>query len=157
MNAINNLLQFINNNWTLITAILAAAFGIYVKVKKWLALTKEQKKKAAIEAVRISILDLVTEAEQAYGGGTGVIKRSQVLHKIFDAYPVLAEALNIDATTDMLDGMIDEALRKLRELLEDNKEFYDIVYNTLTISGEELAQLADLDLSAIPEKPDKEE
>lgn len=138
MNAINNLIQFLNDNWTLLTAIAAGVFGICVKVKRWLKKSKVERQKAAIEAVRLSMLDLVTNAEKEFGTGAGVIKRSQVLNKIFEQYPVLAEALNIEDTTSMLDEMIEDALDDLREMLENNTEFYDLIYNVLTLTEEDL-------------------
>ena len=133
MEAIKNFLQFINENWTMITAILAALAGIYAKFITWRKKTKKQKIDSAIEAVRVSLLGLVTEAEQQFGAGTGAIKRSQVLSRIFETYPVLASALELDKLVDMLDGMLDDNLAKLNEMLASNEEFRDLVYQTLKI------------------------
>ena len=134
MEAIKNFVQFINDNWTLITAILAALAGIYAKFTAWRKKTKKQKIDSAIEAVRVSLLGLVTEAEQAYGAGTGAIKRSHVYARIFEEHPVLAEALELDKLVDMLDGMLDENLAELNKTLADNEAFRDMVYSTLDLS-----------------------
>lgn len=143
MNGITNFLTFLNDNWTLIIACVAAIGGIVAKTVNWFKSNKQDRRKSAIEAVRRSMLALVTEAEQAYGAGTGTVKRSQVLERIFAQHPILAQAVNIEETTNMLDEMIDEALKELRKLLEDNEAFYDIINNTLTITGEELATLTE--------------
>lgn len=127
MNGILNFLNMLNDNWTLILAAAAALFGIAAKTHKWVRMGEEEKRKAAIEAVRKSMLAMVTEAEQKYGSGTGTVKRSDVLKEIFEQYPVLAQAIHIDGTTELLDSMIDTALKDLRKLLEDNNEFNAII------------------------------
>ena len=152
MKAIINFLNFLCENWMLILAVFMAIGGILIKTRKWLSMSNDAKRKAAIEAVRRSMLALVTAAEQAYGSGTGLIKRSQVLEKIFTQYPVLADAVNITETTVMLDEMIDEALVDLRELFESNEKFYDIINNTLTLTGEELEVQFGVPVAGEPEE-----
>lgn len=141
MNGIANFLTFLNDNWTLLLTIGGAVAGIVIKTRSWFAKSKDEKIAAAIEALRVSMLSLVTEAEKEYGGGTGSVKRSQVLQKIFEQYPVLAQAVKIDDTTKLLDSMIDDALVEMRELLENNEAFYDLIHNTLTLTEAELAEL----------------
>ena len=127
MIAIKNALEFINQNWTLIVAICAALFGVYLKIKAFFSQSKENQVRAAIEAVRLSLLSWVTEAELAYGGGTGAIKRSQVLKKIFEAYPILTQVLDPVELTAKLDKMIDDSLVDMRKLLENSEAFTDWV------------------------------
>lgn len=134
MEAIKNFIQFVSDNWTMITTILAALAGLYAKIVTWRKKTKKQRIDAAIEAVRVSMLGLVTEAEQAYGAGTGAIKRSHVFARIFEEYPILAESLELDKLVDLLDGMLNENLAELNKTLADNEAFRELVYSTLNLS-----------------------
>lgn len=134
MEAIKNFIQFVSDNWTMITTILAALAGLCAKIAAWRKKTKKQRIDAAIEAVRVSMLGLVTEAEQAYGAGTGAIKRSHVFARIFEEHPILAEALELDKLVDLLDGMLDENLAELNKTLADNEAFRELVYSTLNLS-----------------------
>lgn len=135
MEAVTKAVTFLNENWTLILTVVAAAGGIVAKTANWLKKDKAEKKEAAIDAIRKTALSLVTEAERRYGSGTGAVKRAKVLEKIFEKYPVIAQVINKDDTAELLDKIIDEALVELRELLESNTEFYDLINNTLTIEG----------------------
>ena len=156
MKAITNFLTFLNENWTLILVCLGAIAGIVAKTKNWMAKSQEEKKEAAIEAIRRSMLALVTEAEREYGSGTGTVKRADVLARIFTQYPILAEVMDIEDTTEMLDEMIDEALVTLRALLEDNEAFFDLINNTITLTGAELATCQDLADIQFGKEPDNE-
>lgn len=153
MNGIANFLTFLSENWTLILTIAGAIVGIVVKTRNWLDKSKDEKAWAAIDAIRLSMLSLVTEAEKEYGGGTGSVKRSQVLQKIFEQYPILGQVISVDTTTALLDTMIDDALVQMRKLLEDNEAFYDLINNTLTLTEADLAELdfVGIEVPGVPE------
>ena len=141
MNAIANFLTFLAEYWTLILAVVTAAVAIATKTRQWMALSKDEKKKAAIEAVRRSMLYFVTEAEKEYGGGTGALKRAKVFAEIFKQYPILAQFANVEAVTSLIDYFIDDNLVELRELLENNEAFYDYVNNVMTLTAEQIAEI----------------
>lgn len=142
MNGINEIWTFLCEHWLTISMVAAVAVGIVVKVRKWLAMDKEQRKAAVIEAVRCSMLALVTEAEREYGGGTGSLKRSMVLKRIFEQYPILNVFGDVNSIVNKLDKMIDKSLVELKELLESNPEFYDLMHNVLTLDADMLEELA---------------
>lgn len=131
MEGIKNFLEFINNNWTLIITIIGLGLGIYTKIKNYLNLSKQEKINIAIEQIRKTMLDMVVEAEKEYGSNTGKLKKSKVLNEIFDKYPVLKDYINQEDLEKQIDDIIDENLEKMKEMLENNKDFRDFVYGIL--------------------------
>ncbi len=127
MKAIYNFLEFINENWTTIAACLALAFAIYMKIKKmifdWMAFSEEEKQaeidkqiEKAKEALKEVILSYVSSAEITWNeGGMGIIKRSEVIDKVYAQYPVLLQVIDQEELVKYIDKLIDEALVTVRE------------------------------------------
>lgn len=118
MNGLINFLTFIKDNWTLITTIIGLLLWIAIKLKNYIALTKEEKINMTLTNVKSIILSLVSKAEEDWGSQTGRIKRSQVISEIFNKYPILTEVTNQDELLNKIDEMIDEALDSMRKILE---------------------------------------
>ena len=78
---------------------------------KTTAAPREQKQ--ARNMLEQMLPSLVTEAEKLYGLGTGVLKLSFVLERV---YAVLPDACKMLFTPDQLCGMVDKALAIAREL-----------------------------------------
>ena len=142
MDAFINFLTFLSENWTMILMVVTAVVAIVSKTRKWIRMDKKQKKDAILEIVRRTMLYLVTEAEREYGGGTGSLKRADVLAKVFEKYPILAQYGNVDTIVKQLDYMIDDNLVVLKDLLENNPAFYDLMNNVLTLDADVLEDLA---------------
>ena len=121
MNGIINFLTFIKENWTLITTIAGLLLWIGIKLKNYIALTKEQKIDLALNNAKSIILSLVSKAEEDWGSSTGKIKRSQVISEIFKKYPILEEVTNQDELLLKIDEMIEDALVQMRQILETKK------------------------------------
>lgn len=118
MDGILNFIDFFVENWSMLATFLAVLIAFAVRVRTWLKKDKQARIDSAVKAVRNSMLSLVASAEDQYGHGTGAIKRSQVLEKIYERYPVLANA-NLETE---LDNMIYDALVDLREVLEKEEK-----------------------------------
>ena len=80
-------------------------------VKATTAAPREQKQ--ARSMLEQMLPSLVTEAEKLYGLGTGALKLSYVLEKVYTALP---DACKLLFTSDQLGGMVDKALAIAKEL-----------------------------------------
>ena len=123
-NGIKNFLQIINDNWTTITVIIGLAIGAYQKIKTYVQKDNEEKIAIAKKQIRETMLKMVSDAECDYGewNKSGKIKRSQVIKKIYEMYPILAKAVNQDELTAWIDGEIDASLGTLNALIENIEE-----------------------------------
>lgn len=127
LTGIQNFLNFINEHWTMIASIITIAIVIIKKIKSYLSMSKEEQIKVAKAQIKEAMLRLVTEAECDYHewAKAGSIKRSQVVEQIFVMYPILSKVTNQEEIITWIDEMIDEALKEMRKVFEENKE--DIV------------------------------
>ena len=119
MNILKDYLQFICDNWELITTIAVLLFVVYTKAKKFLMLSKEEKIEMALTNVKTIMLSLVMEAEKAYGSKTGAIKRSEVINNVLEKYPVLKTVTNQKELEEHLNKLINEALEEMKEILKN--------------------------------------
>ena len=131
MNGLKNFLEFINNNWTLIITIIGLGLGLYTKIKNYLKMSKQEKIDIALEQIRNVMLDLVVESEKEYGSKTGKLKRSKVLKEIYNQYPVLKDIVKQEEIEKILDDIIDENLAKMKDMIENNEDFKNYIYNML--------------------------
>ena len=122
LNGIKNFLQFINNNWTMIVAIILLTCAIVKKIMDFMGKSKEEKLAIVQKQIREYMLRFVTEAEIDYQEwiSAGEIKRSQVINLIYEKYPTLSTVADQDELIEWLDEMIDEALAMMREIFEQN-------------------------------------
>lgn len=126
--SVQNLLQFINDNWTTITIIIALAIGIVKKAKAYFSKSDEEKIAIAKKQIQETMLKLITDAEIDYieWSKAGNIKRAQVIEKVFDMYPVLSEVANQEEIIAWIDDVIDESLDTMREIFEENISVEDV-------------------------------
>jgi len=135
LTGIQNFLQYITDNWTTITIIIALLIGLYVRIKAFVKKVKVEKdaneKKQLEELIACAkkqaaemILKWVTDAEIDYESWTkaGAIKRSQVIEKVFEKFPVLTKVTNQDEVIAWIDETINTALKDLRKIVAENKE-----------------------------------
>ena len=99
-------LNFIIVNWDLILLIAAAVVAIIF------AIFKGNK-----PVVMRMLYHLVTEAEQAYGSGTGALKLAAVIDAI---YPKLPLVIKLFITDDMLVKWVETALAKAKEAWKES-------------------------------------
>lgn len=133
MQSIINLLNWLNQNWASIVTIIVLVLGLTAKVisfiKAWQAKTEEQKEEALKKAINAVILSLVSDAEVNWNEqGMGVIKRAEVIQKLYTQFPELSTIIDQDSLTAYIDEKIKEALITVREKLrqETVKELTDV-------------------------------
>lgn len=124
LNGVYNFLTFVNNNWTMIFAIIVTALAIANKAKVYFNKSKEEQIAIAKAQIKEIMLRLVTEAEKDYHEWlkAGEIKRSQVIDEVFAMYPILSKVTNQAEVIQWIDDAIDEALKTMRKIFEENEK-----------------------------------
>lgn len=112
-------MKYIVENWFVIVgliAVLAAGgYAVYVFVK--------MPSDKQLNKVREWLLYAVTKAEKELGGGTGQIKLRYVYDMFVARFAWLARVISFE-TFSM---MADEALERMKKMLESNKAMQDFV------------------------------
>ena len=123
LTGIQKFLNFINENWAIIASIITVSIVIIKKIKYYFNLSQDEQIQIAKAQIREIMLKLVTEAERDYKEfiKAGSIKRSQVIDEIFAMYPILSKVVSQDEIIAWIDDVIDEALKEMRKIFEDNK------------------------------------
>ena len=122
LTGLKNFLELINQNWTLITVIMGLGLLAFRKIESYLSLSEQEKINLALEQVRVTALKMVTNAEIEYDEWVkaGPIKRSEVIDRIFEKYPILSKVTDQEDLIKKIDEIIDEALVTMREVIEKN-------------------------------------
>lgn len=115
MDGIMNFLSIINDNWTTIIVIISLIIGIYEKAKDVITKSDNGKIEIAKEQIQQIALKLITDAESDYSEWkkSGAVKRSQVIKKIYEQYPILLKVADQNELVEWLDGVIDDGLHQL--------------------------------------------
>lgn len=112
-------MKYIVENWFVIVALMAVVaaggYTIYVFVK--------MQSDKQLNKVREWLLYAVTKAEKELGGGTGQIKLRYVYDMFVARFTWFAKAISFE----MFSMMVDEALDKMKEMLESNKAMQTLV------------------------------
>lgn len=124
LNGIKNFLQIINDNWVTICVIISLAISAFQKIKGFISRSDAEKIAIAKKQIREIMLKMIADAECDYDdwNKSGEIKRSQVIKKIYEMYPILAKAVNQDELTAWIDSEIDASLGTLNALVENIEE-----------------------------------
>lgn len=124
MNGIYNFLTFIDTYWTMIFAIIVTVIAIYKKAILFFGKSNQEKVEIAKVQIMEIMLRLVTEAECDYYEWikSGAVKRAQVIDEIFTMYPILSRVTNQADIIKFIDDSIDEALKTMRKIFEENKK-----------------------------------
>lgn len=123
IDGVKNFLMFLNDNWTSIAVILGLVAGLYQKIKTYLKQSDAQKIEAAKAQIRAAMLKLISDAEVDYESWNqaGSVKRSQVIQRIFQDYPILSRAVDQEAVIAWIDEQINSSLKELRKIVAKNK------------------------------------
>ena len=123
LDGLKNFLSFMNDNWTTIVVIISLLIALYQKIRSFISKSNEEKIASAKTQIKEIVLKLITDAEIDYEhwNKTGSIKRSQVIQKIFEEYPILAKAVDQKAVIAWIDEFIDESLKELRKVLAEGE------------------------------------
>lgn len=124
LNGIKNFLTLINDNWTTVMVILGVLIALYKKAKKYLSLSDEEKIAIAKKHIEETMLKMIGDAEEDYveWNKAGSLKRAKVIKQIFDENPILSKAVDQDELIKWIDNTIDDSLKKLRKIIEENKK-----------------------------------
>ena len=124
LNGIQNFLSFINENWTNIMVVIGLGIAVGRKVKDYFSKSDDEKIAIAKSQINEMILKMVSDAEEDYEewNKAGSIKRSQVIGEIFAKYPVLSKVVNQTELIQWIDDEIDNALKTLRKVIEENND-----------------------------------
>lgn len=123
LHSIQNLLQFLNDNWASITIIIGLSISLTRNVKDYLEKSNDEKIAIAKSQIHETVLKMITDAEEYYDEykKSGSIKRSQVIGEIFNNYPILSKVVDQEELIKWIDNEIDNALITLRKVIEENK------------------------------------
>ena len=124
LDGITKFLTFVNDNWVYITTVIGLAIAVGNKVRDYLNKSNEEKIEIAKAQINEVMLMLVTEAECDYNAwvSAGAVKRAQVVDQVFAMYPILSKVTNQEEIIAWIDSCIDEALKTMRKIFEENKE-----------------------------------
>ena len=118
------ILRWIIENWDNIMVMLALTAAIIIGgikfVRKWKTMTNEERiayVKRLLENLVPIAVKLVSIAEKDYGGGTGVLKRADVIDQLYSRIP---DEFKPYVTEKNLDSVLEAALEEARVLWEDN-------------------------------------
>lgn len=123
LNGVYNFLNFVNNNWTMIFAIIVLVIAVTRKIVAFFSKSKDEQLEIAKAQIKEVMLRLVTEAERDYYEWikSGEIKRAQVIDEVFAMYPILSKVTNQADVVAWIDVAIDDALKTMRKIFEENK------------------------------------
>lgn len=123
LDGIYNFLSFVNDNWTMIAAIFVLIVAIGKKAQDFFSKSQEEQVEIAKAQIKEIMLRLVTEAECDYYEWikSGEIKRAQVIDEVFAMYPILSKVTNQAEVIAWIDDAIDEALKTMRKIFEENE------------------------------------
>lgn len=124
LDGIYKFLAYVNENWTMICAILVLISAICKKAQNFFSKSQEEKIEIAKAQINEIMLMLVTQAECDYYQWlqAGEIKRAQVIDEVFAMYPILSKVTNQAEIIAWIDEAIDNALKTMRKIFEENKE-----------------------------------
>jgi hypothetical protein len=106
-------------NWVMIAAaVVVIGMSIYV-----MAEFKRKPREEQIEQLREWLLYGCTLAEQKYGSSTGQIKLRYVYDLFTQRFPWMAKIVSFEWFSER----VDEALKQMRKMLEENKAIKAIV------------------------------
>lgn len=120
LNGLKNFLEFVDSNWTLIIIVIGLLISVVQKAKNYFSKSTEEKIEIAKKQVQETMLKLITDAELDYQEwvSAGGIKRSQVIEKVFEMYPVLSKVTDQEELIKWIDEVIDASLKVMREIFE---------------------------------------
>ena len=121
LNGIKNFLEFVNANWTTLAIIIGLLIGLYQKISAYLKKSNEEKVAIAKQQIREIMLKMISDAEYDYEdwNKSGAIKRSQVIKKIYEMYPILSKVVNQEELIEWIDDEIDASLGTLNDIVEN--------------------------------------
>lgn len=123
-------MKIITENWYIIVSVVAVAMAGGYIIYSFVKMPSNKQ----LEKVREWLLFAVTKAEKELGGGTGQIKLRYVYDMFVKRFVWLAKVISFE----MFSIMVDEALDKMKDILESNKAVQEFVTGTADESTNKL-------------------
>lgn len=101
-----NVINFVMNNWDIITLVIAAIAAVVYAVFR-----------GNKSVVMKMLYSLVTEAEKNFGSGTGSLKLAAVIAEI---YPKLPAVIKLFITEETIEKWVEDALAAAKKKWESN-------------------------------------
>lgn len=117
-------MKFITENWFAIVAIATIGGSIGYAIYTFCKMPSDKQ----LNKVKEWLLYAVTTAERELGAGTGEIK----LRYVYDMFVVRFDWLAKVITFEMFSMMVDEALGKMKDMLESNEAVQRLVKKEVT-------------------------
>lgn len=119
MNGLSNTLEFIQENWSNILLIITAIVTVIYRVISFNKLSKQQKVEAILTIVKSELLKFMSEAEIDWKEyeKSGLLKKSDVITKIYDKFPLLKEYLDQDTLIQTISNMIDSGMTEMNKIV----------------------------------------
>ena len=114
-----NILEFIRDYWFVIIAFIGVVSFVSIKVYNWFKQPSSKQK----EQIKQWLIFAVAKAEAELGTGTGQLKLSKVYDMFIEKFPAIALFVSFEDFSIM----VDEALKKLEEIMEDNQNIQDVI------------------------------
>lgn len=112
-------MKFIAENWFVVVTMVAVAASLGYAVYKFVRMPSDKQ----LSKVKEWLLYAVTKAEKKLGAGTGQMK----LRYVYDMFVVRFSWIAKVISFEMFSMMVDEALDKMKTMLESNKEIQKLV------------------------------
>ncbi len=100
--------DFIIANWDSILVVILFVLFLLVLIRR-----------GATKQVKQILFYLVTEAEAKFGNGTGQLKYAAVVAWLYEKLPTIIKIL---FTEKQIDTLIEEAVKKMKEYLNQNEK-----------------------------------
>lgn len=112
-------MKWLIDNWTLLVVTAAVLAGVWYILKRMSSGPSEEQ----LLKVKEWLLYAVIMAEKELGAGTGQLKLRYVYDMFVEKFPALVSIISFE----LFSRLVDEALEKMRHLLEYNKDIEDYV------------------------------
>jgi len=122
MVSILNVIHFLHEHWVSIIIVAGIIVSIVTEITEFMKKSDEEKIAIAKMQIKESMLKLIADAEASYKftKKSGAIKRSQVIKKIYETYPILYKVVDQKELVAYIDKCIDNSLITLREIISQN-------------------------------------
>lgn len=114
-----NILEFIRDYWFVIIAFIGVISFVSIKIYNWFKQPSSKQK----EQIKQWLIFAVAKAEAELGTGTGQLKLSKVYDMFIEKFPAIALFVSFEDFSIM----VDEALKKLEEIMKDNQNIQDVI------------------------------
>lgn len=130
-----NVFKFVVANWSDILVLLVLIASSIAGIKQWIKvkgpifnkMTSAEKIAYVTRLITNLVpiaMTLVTDAEITYGGGTGILKRSEVIKQLYNMIP---DEYKMYVTEENLDAVINKVLPEAQKLWEENSQIKALI------------------------------